>query len=460
MGVLLMDLNKYKYVLLLLAITVIGFILRFYNLGAASLWLDEASTVTFATAGSFWDILNLTITTEPNPPLFNWIEYIMITLFGNNEFILRFIPALVSVLTIPVVYFIGKEFIDEKGGLIAAVTFSISPFLILYAQEARPYSLMFFFLALTLLFYLRTTEDTKYWILFAIAGSLAFYTHYYSIIFIGALLLFTLVMYKFKYIKGLITSSVILGLTIIPLAIISIPVILQSKSAGATFGYQGISIIYETFIQLTGFNIFVAGIMLLLFSYGIYMLYKEDKNRSIFLLWMLTSSFVITFFLSYKIPIVPRYLIFLELIIVLGIAYSYKLLEHLTQNKNSFYIIMLIMIFFSVPILALTSSQKDDWRGFSNSLSSITQTGDSIIVVPAYIVQPLNYYYSNTTDGTLLYEASNVSTLQSLKTNHSYYIMTLDIQSADPSGKSYEWIHNNTRMIYMKDNIYLYKPYF
>ena len=43
-----------------------------------------------------------------NPPLFYWIEHIMLML-GNNEVILRFIPALCGVLTIPVMYCVGKD---------------------------------------------------------------------------------------------------------------------------------------------------------------------------------------------------------------------------------------------------------------------------------------------------------------------------------------------------------------
>ena len=95
-----------RYVQTLIILTVIGIFLRFYNLGFNSLWLDEASTYTISVK-SFADIWQVTASGEFNPPLFYWIEHIML-MFGNNEVILRFIPALLGVLTIPLFYLIRK----------------------------------------------------------------------------------------------------------------------------------------------------------------------------------------------------------------------------------------------------------------------------------------------------------------------------------------------------------------
>ena len=107
-----------RYAQLVLAFTIIAAILRIYNLGYNSLWLDEASTYTFASQ-SFEGIWNATANGEFNPPLFHWIEHIMLFL-GNNEFILRLIPAIAGILTIPFIYIAGKQFFDRNIGLIAA----------------------------------------------------------------------------------------------------------------------------------------------------------------------------------------------------------------------------------------------------------------------------------------------------------------------------------------------------
>ncbi|HEX3000948.1 MAG TPA: hypothetical protein VHN82_01030 [Methanoregula sp.] len=56
-----------RYTQLLLALTLIGAILRFVNLGFNSLWLDEASTYTFASM-SLSGIWAATTGGEFNPP--------------------------------------------------------------------------------------------------------------------------------------------------------------------------------------------------------------------------------------------------------------------------------------------------------------------------------------------------------------------------------------------------------
>ena len=69
----------------------IGLLLRLYNLGFNSLWLDEASTYTFSISpfprsGRLRRQASLT-------PLFYWVEHVMLML-GNNEIHPRFFPAL------------------------------------------------------------------------------------------------------------------------------------------------------------------------------------------------------------------------------------------------------------------------------------------------------------------------------------------------------------------------------
>ena len=68
---------KNRYAQMLIALTVIGFILRFYNLGFNSLWLDEASTLGFAerSLSGIWDA---TASGEFNPPLFYYMEHFII----------------------------------------------------------------------------------------------------------------------------------------------------------------------------------------------------------------------------------------------------------------------------------------------------------------------------------------------------------------------------------------------
>lgn len=451
------------YFIALIIITILGSFLRLYNIDYNSMWLDEASTLTFI-SGSFTDIWNLIVTAEANPPLYLWLERVMLLVFGSGEISLRILSVIFGIITIPIVYFIGKEFIDENAGVISAFGIAISPYLILYSQEARAYSMMAFTAALVILFYIRSLKynNRNDWILFGLSGALSIWTHYYIALLLTAFIFYTLLMYKFTYIKELLLSYGIMFILSTPL-MVAIPYFMQRTSIGSSsWGMTGLSVILETLIQFTGFNIILTYIILLLFLCGIAVLFFKEKEKSILLLWLLGFTFLASLYISNRMPMVPRYLIFLNIIIILGVAASYKLLYKLTSKNISLFIIIFLITLTSVPFLMnyYTSYSKDDWRGFSKTLSSMTQPGDSIIVVPGYIYQPLDYYYSNKTDNTIEYLATNETELshaRSLQTGSAYYVVTSDIQAANPNGDALKWIENNTRQLYRNNNIVVFK---
>ena len=453
-----------RYAQLLCIITIIGCFLRFYNLTYNSLWLDETSSVTIAMLGSYANILNHTAVMEPNPPLFVWVVYTLMTWFGNNEFIIRFTSAFFGTLTVPAMYFVGKEFIDRNGGILAAATCALSPFLIFYSQEARAYGMLLFFIALAMLFYFRAIKNNgyKYWILFAIAASLVFWTHFYSIILIGALIIYTLAIYKLQYIKELIASSAILLITAAPIGIIALPTVLKYTTDKPSFGVQGLDVVMVSLVQYGGFNTMLAAVMALLCIGGITILYLKERNKSYLLLWIIACTFITSIYFSYRIPIVPRYLSFINIVLILGVAASYKLFYTLTQSKTIIYIMLIILAALVTPFLMnyYTTYSKDDWRGFSKTLTAMTEPGDSIIIVPGYISQPLNYYYSNETDGTTEYFVYNESQLliaRAFQTTSSYYVVTGDIQSANQNGDAIRWLQANTKQVYQNGGIFLFK---
>ncbi len=452
-----------RYVQLLISLTFIGFILRFYNLGFNSLWLDEASTYTFA-INSFQGIWQATASGEFNPPLFYWLEHGMLML-GNNEFFLRFIPAVAGVLTVPLIYFAGKEFLDRTTGLIAAAVFAFSPFLVYYSQEARAYSLMFFFVVFGMIFYLRALKDNRLsnWALFGILSALAFWSHFYAIVIIGALVLYALAIQllnikeNLQNVKMLIIAVVIFCLASLPLILLGIQLFASRTAGGPTFGVQGFDVIYQTFLQLAGFNELVMYLLVILFILGIIQAFRIDSKKCIFLVTLTTLTFLISLVLSYKIPMVPRYLIFFIAVFVLGIAVSYRLFYSLVNHKGIVYGLLIVLIVINVPVLTSFYSGyvKDDWRGFSLTMQQTAKPGDVIVLVPGYIAQPFDYYYSNSTAGTFEFGANDAQGLDAItmqktagKTNVStYYIVTGDIYSANPGGDAIAWLKDHTKTV-------------
>ncbi|MFA4877222.1 MAG: glycosyltransferase family 39 protein [Methanoregula sp.] len=457
-----------RYMQILLSLTIIGLLLRFYNLGYNSLWLDEASTNTFAIL-SISDIWQATMGGEFNPPLFYWIEHCMLV-FGNNEFVLRFFPALLGVLTIPLVYFVGREFMDRNVGLIAAAAFAFSPFLIFYSQEARAYSMMLFFVAFAMIFYFRAlkTNDITNWAIFGLLSALAFWSHFYALVIIGALVLWALVVQALKYYKDIrMLLPMIIGWAVFavicsPLILITVQLFSSRTTGGPTFGLQGLQMIIATFQQLSGFSDILMYLFLALFIIGIIQAFIIDKSKGVFLVLLTLLTFVISFILSYKMPMVPRYLIFFSIVFFLGIAVSYKTLSIVVNSRVAVYGFIAIMLVLNVPMLAgyYSGFSKDDWRGFSGQLQQVTKPGDLVVVVPGYVSQPLNYYYSNRSDQTREFGASTGTELQDLSVqkgnNTVYYVITGDIGSANPGGDALLWLKEHSRPVAQNTGIYLF----
>lgn len=455
-----------RYIQCLILLTVIGFILRFYNLGFNCLWLDEASTNTFATM-SLAGIWNATIGGEFNPPLFYWVEHIIINLLQNNEVTLRLVPAIFGVLTIPAIYYVGKEFIDSNVGIISAAAFTFSPFLIFYSQEARAYSMMLFFITLSMVFYFRALKnnDTLNWCLFGLFSAIAFWTHFYALVMIASLILYAI--YIHITTRKISISPFILGVSIFtilisPLIIASIKLFTSRTSTGPTFGIQGIGVFIETLKQISGFSDILMLTFGLIFIIGVIGLLFTDKDKGIFLLVITIMTFIVSIILSFKMPMVPRYLIFFNIIFFIGIASSYKLLYSKISNPKIIYGIMAILIVVSAPTLLnyYSTQTKDDWRGFSSQVQNLTVKGDVIVLVPGYLYQPFDYYYSNTSDKTLELMAINKDELESINTNYPnntlYFVVTGDILSANPNGDAIAWLEEHTMPIGRNNNIYLF----
>ncbi|MCC7355163.1 MAG: glycosyltransferase family 39 protein, partial [Anaerolineae bacterium] len=129
----------------LLAILAVAAALRFYGLGASSLWTDEAR-VAIQSLRPVSEILARWPGGLEPPASYLLTHFIL--LFTDSEAALRLPSALASLVTIWLTYRLGLLLFSRQVGLLAAALLAVSPLEIRYAQEARYYTL---FSALSLL---------------------------------------------------------------------------------------------------------------------------------------------------------------------------------------------------------------------------------------------------------------------------------------------------------------------
>jgi len=158
-----------KYLLPL--ILILGIVLRFIAINQ-SLWLDEAIGALVVKNQTFLQILREFPLHDNHPPLYYITLKLWTDIFGYSEVALRSLSVLFGVLTIFLVYKIGK-LISPGLGILAALLLATSPFAIYYSQEARMYAMAAFLAAVAFYFFLQ-----KKWVFFSISMTALVFTDY------------------------------------------------------------------------------------------------------------------------------------------------------------------------------------------------------------------------------------------------------------------------------------------
>lgn len=132
---------------MLLLIALMAFALRVYHLGAQAIWWDESlslyrATRDLATILANTIVIQNVVTTDLQPPLYFILLHFLVPAFGTSEFALRFLSLAANVLTIPLLYDLGRQWLSRGAGLLAALFGTLAPFYVWFAQEARPYALV------------------------------------------------------------------------------------------------------------------------------------------------------------------------------------------------------------------------------------------------------------------------------------------------------------------------------
>jgi len=128
---------------LVVFITFIGGVLRIILLDHKGFWLDETFSVWMANQ-NVADTLQWIVKIDQHPPLYYLLLHYWIGHYGDTPYYARLFSVLFGTGTIPIIYLIGKRISGTVVGLIAALFFSLSPFNVYYAQEARMYTLLTF----------------------------------------------------------------------------------------------------------------------------------------------------------------------------------------------------------------------------------------------------------------------------------------------------------------------------
>lgn len=165
-----------------LIVVTAAFALRLINLAYVGLGGDEAFGVYHARSG-LDEIIEITATVEPHPPLYYAFLAFWHQLAGPSEFAIRFPSVAAGVLTAALLIRIGRTIGCKREGLLAAVLLALNPYQVNYAQEARMYGPLALFGLATIWLWLEAERSgrARYVVGSTLSAILAAYTHYYGL---------------------------------------------------------------------------------------------------------------------------------------------------------------------------------------------------------------------------------------------------------------------------------------
>ncbi|MEO0839840.1 MAG: glycosyltransferase family 39 protein [Cyanobacteria bacterium J06643_5] len=452
---------------LLVIVLIIGIFFRFTHLDQKVFWFDESATmlkISGDTAQVWSNRLpsNKLIGTEdvpkyflPNPesnifdtikllakqdakhaPLYFVMLRFWVDLFGNSLAAMRSLSAIISLLVFPSIYWLCVElFKKPKVGLTSVALAAVSPFHILYAQEARMYSLQMVVVLLSSAVLLRAIRinSKQSWGIYTLSLLLSIYTHTITLFVALAHGIYIVAAYGFRQTKitrNYLFASFISLLGFAPWLYFIITNSEQVKSSmdWSTKAIPLSSLMTHWVINLSRvfidfnpsyrlnefssfnnpFSIFYIGAILILVGYSIYFIIRNSHRRT----WILVLSLIGIPFLALALPDMlfngirsfnNRYLVASYLGIQLGVAYllATKMVfaAKLWQQK-SWQILTITLIGFSIVSCAIISTAETWWNKYYSSdiipmTKIVNQSSQPLLIVEKYWRSGWNLYSIN-----------------------------------------------------------------
>jgi len=367
-------------------------------------------------------IQGLALEDPKHTPLYFVMARFWVDIFGNTVAATRSFSAAIALLVFPCLYWLCLElFQSSRVGLVAVAILAVSPFHILYAQEARMYSLLTLMIMLSSAALLRAIRvNSKFsWSIYAVSLSLGFYTHsLFNLVAIGQGI-YVFIIQGFRLNKTLIhyIATTLIGiLTFLPWGFF---IVTQLEKLEKTIGWSKKTIPLSDLTDAWQINLsrilfditpnysfpdqlqnglwfLLIRFICIVFLYGIYFVYRQTSKKVwlfIFLLIGITS-------VSQALPdvlfgglrsVIPRYSI--PIFIGYHLAIAYLFAEKAFLNSNSLFQRkiwrLIIILFLALELISCSVIfPKTTWgnKGFSSDnipiVNIINQTSDPILIYP------------------------------------------------------------------------------
>lgn len=413
-------------------VIILGVIFRVYAyLQNPSFWFDESALAYNVITLKYSELLGILHLQQVAPPVFLVLTKLLVSIFGTSELVFRFIPLVISCVTLIPFYYLLKTIFDDNPMAINFGMFllAINPKMAYFGSEFKPYVLDVFFAILIFWAFLKI--DLKSWswkklLLVGVGLTLSVWCSFTSVIVVAVGMLTLLISQKDVKKWLILLAPMILNYLVFGIYYLSISNFYREFMTdffSNEFSHLTIPVAYF-FNNEIPFAIMITSIALVVGI--IYFMAEKKKFEISFIMW----TFIVTIALSqfHLYPAYQRFMIFLlpYTIIILSMVFAL-----LVQKKN--FQSRLVLIFILLSLVPVSVNYKpSEARDLTQYLEENLNTDDLIVVDNLALPDFLFYTYDvemknkiivpfEKKNGKLLYKLDSKTSFPTEYDNFWYY---------------------------------------
>ncbi|MCP4909440.1 MAG: glycosyltransferase family 39 protein [Bacteroidetes bacterium] len=415
--------NKYEYYLLSIIILVGGFI-RFWNYGDMPFMHDELSALSRLQFDNIFDVIKYGVMLgDTHPAGVQIFLYYWIKLGGTSEIWVKLPFILSGILSIWLVYKIGKLWFSSAVGLFASAMISTTQFFVMYSQIARPYSSGLLITLIMVLFwslYFFEKRSYRYLIPYVLFSALAAYNHHFSLLFAAIVGFSGVIFIKSK--KDLLQYG-LAGVIIFILYLPHLKIFLHQLSEGGIGGWLSKpewSFVFDYFNYMVHFSILnwivlIIIIIVVVSMRGNSFLIKDSiLKRALLIIWFILPVTIGYLYSVLRNPIIQYSML------IFSTPYIYIYIFSFQKRIKPIIISILIIVLMSVNIYVLVNERKHYMVFYKQPYqelfnTSIVTNSDKDVHIIDDCIPYFHDYYFDKYNGTVDYftkRNNNISLLE------------------------------------------------
>jgi uncharacterized protein (DUF2141 family) len=398
-----------RFLFLWIGLAVAACLVYAIGLDHESIWYDEAYSSLMA-GHPPGEIIFLT-TCDNHPPLYYLLLGLIRMALGNSEWALRILSVVGAVGLVSLGAGPVRRIFGDKTAFIYGVVVIFTPAILIYAHEARMYTLAIFAVTAGVLYGYLAAQDNRPgdWVRFGLATLAAAYLHYYGLIaaFFTYLAVFIWLLARGRArIKAFLITSGAAGAAYLPWLIVFVRQTLSVRK-GFWLGPVTMEAVLQTFLQPfaykelyptvlpTSYLVVVMGVGLA--TYGLVMSSRRRTKKEFAVIWLLVLVYLGTLITTILISIflVPifysRYMLVCVGLFLLLISLGLSRLPW----KYLPWAAAVVFAFLNIFTLKDIYTQKFNhpMKDLAQKLAGSIQPGDLIITSDSYSLGPAMYYF-------------------------------------------------------------------